>query len=133
MRAIGRALVGLDRGGVVVALDADRDREPVTHVDDPGALARSDEHPRRLGREPLEVHLRGLVGAVFAPHDGVHRQFEFGGLPPEEIDDAGELVIGEAELAVEGLRRHRRRGYPRPHHAPGPGPRPEIRSGRARN
>ena len=46
-----RALVGLDRGRVVVALDADRDGDAVADVDDAGALARTDEHPRRLGRE----------------------------------------------------------------------------------
>ena len=47
-----RTLVRLDRGRVVVALDAERDREAVADVDDAGALARTDEHPRRLGGEP---------------------------------------------------------------------------------
>ena len=53
----GRALVRLDRGGVVVALDAHRDGEAVTDVDDAGALTGADEHPRRLGREPAQMHL----------------------------------------------------------------------------
>ena len=46
----GRALVGLDRRGVVVALDADGGGDAVAHVDHAGVLARADEHPRRLGR-----------------------------------------------------------------------------------
>ena len=45
-----RALVRLDRGRMVVALDAHRDRHAFADVDDPGALARPDQHPRRLGR-----------------------------------------------------------------------------------
>ena len=44
----GRALVRLDRGRVVVALDAQRDGEAVADVDDAGALAGPDEHPRAL-------------------------------------------------------------------------------------
>ena len=48
-----RALVGLDRGRVVVALDADGDREPVADVDDARALARADEHPgASVGNRP---------------------------------------------------------------------------------
>ena len=103
----GRALVGLDRGRVVVALDADRDREAVADVDHAGALARTDEHPRRLGGEPREVALRRLVRAVLRPHHRVHRELELGGLAAEQLDDRRELVVGEAQLPVEGLgRRH---------------------------
>ena len=99
----GRALVGLDRRRVVVALDADGDREAVADVDDAGALARTDQHPRCLGGEASEVALRRLVGAVLRPHDRVHRELELGGLPAEQLDDGGELVVGEAELPVQGL------------------------------
>ena len=46
-----RTLVRLDRRRMVVTLDAHRDRETVADVDDTRALTRTDEHPRRLGRE----------------------------------------------------------------------------------
>ena len=50
-----RALVGLDGGRMVVALDADGGRDAVADVDDTCAFARPDEHPRRLGRQTPQV------------------------------------------------------------------------------
>ena len=97
----GRALVGLHRGRVVVALDADRHRDAVADVDDAGALAGADEHPGRLGREAAEVALGRLVGAVLRPHDGVHRQLDLGGRSTQEIDHRGQLVVGHSELPVQ--------------------------------
>src|SRR5205823_1380469 len=41
-----RSLIGLDKGGVVVALDLEDDRVAVADVDDPGILARSADHAR---------------------------------------------------------------------------------------
>ncbi len=101
--ARGRALVGLDRGGMVVALDADGDREPVTDVDDAGALARTDQHPWCLGGKPTEVALGRLVGAVLRPHHRVHRELELGGLAVQQLDDGAELVVGESELPMQGF------------------------------
>ena len=46
----GRALEGLDRRGVVVALDLEHDREAVAGVDRAGVLARAHQHPLALGR-----------------------------------------------------------------------------------
>ena len=68
--------IRLDGGRVVVALDADGRRDAVADVDDAGVLTRADEHPGRLGREPAQMHARGLVRAVLGPHDRVHRQLE---------------------------------------------------------
>ena len=51
----GRALIGLDGGGVVVALDAQGDGDAVTRIDDPGVLTRPNEHVGPLCRESLEV------------------------------------------------------------------------------
>jgi hypothetical protein len=50
-----RALVGLDCRRVVVTLDAHRNREPFTDVDDARAFARTDQHPRRFCGESLQV------------------------------------------------------------------------------
>ena len=102
--ACRRALVRLDGRRVVVALDAQRHREAVPDVDDAGALARPDEHPRRLGRQVAQVRTRRLVGAVLRPHDGEHGELQVGRVAPEQLHDRRELVVGEAELTVERLR-----------------------------
>ena len=99
-----RPLVGLDRRGMVVALDADGDGDAVPGVDHPGVLPRADQHPGSLGRQPLEVHARRLVRAVLAPHDGVERQLEMVGRPPEDLLDGLELVVGQAERPVQRRR-----------------------------
>ena len=96
-----RALIGLDRRRMIVALDADGDRQPVAHVEDPGALAGPDQDPGRLGREAAEMALRRLVGAVLGPHDGVHGELELGRRPPQQGDDVGQLGVGETEPAVQ--------------------------------
>ena len=66
-----RALIGLDEGGVVVALDLEDDRLAVADIDDAGILARAADHARPGGRQGLQPDLRGFVGAVLAPH---HRE-----------------------------------------------------------
>ena len=66
-----RPLIGLDEGGVVVALHLEHGDQAVADVDHAGVLARPLHHPGRLGRELAQVDLRGLVGAVLAPH---HRE-----------------------------------------------------------
>ena len=51
----GRALVGLDRRRMVVALDPDRGGDAVADVDDTGVLARPDEHPWRVRGQAAQV------------------------------------------------------------------------------
>ncbi len=99
----GGALVRLDEGRVVVALDPQRRQPAVAEVDDAGVLAGADDHPRRLGREPAEMSARRLVRAVLGPHHRVHRQLGGPGLPPEDGDDGVVLVVGHAEPAVGGF------------------------------
>src|SRR5947199_274715 len=48
--ARGRALVGLDVARVIVALHLEHHRLTVADVDHTGVLARTLDHPRRLGR-----------------------------------------------------------------------------------
>ena len=97
-----------------MALDAHRDREPVADVDHARALTRADEHPRRLGREPLQVDPRRLVGAVLRPHHRVHGELEMGRFAPELVDHRRELVVGHPELPVQWLLRTRSPAPPRP-------------------
>ena len=67
----GRPLVGLDEGGVVVALHLEDGHQAIADVDHAGVLARAADDPRSLGRKLAEVDLRGFVGAMLAPH---HRE-----------------------------------------------------------
>jgi hypothetical protein len=46
-----RTLIGLDEGGVVMALHLEDAGLPVADVDDPGILARPLDYPRRFGRQ----------------------------------------------------------------------------------
>ena len=99
----GRALVGLDVRRVVVALHLEGDGVALADVDDAGVLADAREHladPGLLGDlgELREVHLGGLVGAVLAPHDGVHRQLGAGRAAAEDLADPGVLVGLEPQL-----------------------------------
>ena len=67
--ACGRALIGLDIGGVVVALHLEDAGLTVADIDHPGVLARALDHPRSRRGEFAQVLSAGLVGAVLAPHD----------------------------------------------------------------
>ncbi len=51
-------LVGLDRGGVIVALDPQRNGNPIAGVDHAGVLTGAHQHVIRLGRQAGEVNLR---------------------------------------------------------------------------
>ena len=50
----GRALVGLDGRGMVVALDAQGHGDAVAGVDDPGVLPGADQHVGPLGRQAAQ-------------------------------------------------------------------------------
>ena len=97
------ALVGLDVRRVVVGLDLERDGVALADVDDAGVLADAGQHLadrgllRDLG-ELLEVHLRALVGAVLAPHHGVHRELGAGRPAAEDLADLGVLVGLQPEV-----------------------------------
>ena len=97
-----RAFVGLDRRRVVVTLDAHRDREPVADVDDARALARADEHPRRLGRERGRG-ARATTCRSSAPTTSPSTSRARGrvGSRPELADHRGQLVVGHPELLVQ--------------------------------
>ena len=109
----GRALVGLDRRGVVVALDPDGHGDAVPGVDHPGVLARADEDAGPLGGQPPKMEPRRLVGAVLAPHHGVEGQLEVVGRAAQDLGHGLVLVVGQAERPVQVL------AAPRPWCSPG--------------
>ncbi len=61
-------LIGLDEGGVIVAFHLEDAGEAVADVDDAGVLAGPLNDPRRLRRQPAQMHFRGFVGAMLVPH-----------------------------------------------------------------
>ena len=98
------ALVRLDGARVVVALDLERDRQPVADRDDAGVLARAGDDALAGGRQRPEQRLGALVRAVLAPHDAEHRELEVVRVAPAEpVADRVELLVGDAQPAVERL------------------------------
>jgi len=95
-----RTLIGLDVGGVVVALHLEDTGVAVVDVDDAGVLARAADDARALGRELAEVDLRGFVGAVLGPHDREDAQFDVIGLSPQTIED--DLILGGGQAVFGG-------------------------------
>ena len=92
------ALVRLDVGRVVVRLDLEGDGPALADVDHAGVLAHADEQTASgssggFFAELAQVDLRGLVGAVLAPHHRVDGQLGAGGAAAEDLADAGVLVV----------------------------------------
>jgi hypothetical protein len=90
--ARGRSLIGLDVGGVVVALHLEDHGLPVADVDDARVLARAADHLRARGVQRPEPLLRRLVGAVLVPHGREDAEFGERGRAPDDVEDALVLV-----------------------------------------
>ena len=92
------ALIGLDIARVVVALHLEDGGLPVPDIDNARIFARPADHPRRLGRQLLEVQSRALVAAVFGPHDREDTQLDEIGLAAQCVEHA--LVFFGAEAVL---------------------------------
>jgi hypothetical protein len=109
----------LDRGGVVVALDLERDSLAVAEVEHARVLARPLQNSLAARRESLQQRRGMLVPAVLRPEQRKDRELEVVRLTLEQLVDAVELEVGEPERTVNRLLRDRRQ-------------RPESRRGRGR-
>ena len=103
----GRTLIGLHIGRVVVRFDLEGDRPAVADVDHAGVLADPGQHAcaHLVGgglTEIAQMHLGGLVGAVFTPHHRVHGQLGVGRAAAENLAYPLVLVVLEAQFP-EGL------------------------------
>ena len=101
--ARGCALERLDRRGVVVALDLERDGEAIAEVEHAGVLARALQHAVARARQAPQQRRRVLVAAVLRPEQREDGELEVVGLAAEQVDDTVELRVGEAERTVDGL------------------------------
>ncbi len=101
-----RALVGLDEGGVVVALHLEDAGLAVADVDHAGVLARPLDDPGRRRRQRAQVEARGLVRAVLVPHGREDAEFGEARRAPDEGEDALVLVrlqaVGSHEFGCDG-------------------------------
>src|SRR5207245_828054 len=74
--AVRRALVRLDRGGMVVAFDLEDAEQSTAEIDRARVLARAEGDRAAFRRERAQELLRMLVGAVLAPHGPEHRPLQ---------------------------------------------------------
>jgi hypothetical protein len=98
----------LDVARMVVRLGLERHGVALADVDHTGVLADADQQDvLRFGRyflaELAQVDLARLVGAMLAPHDGVHGQFTGRRPPAEDVFDPCVLVLLDPEF---GERQH---------------------------
>ena len=94
----GGALVGLDVGGVVVALHLEDDGVAIADVDHARVLAGPLDHLRALGGKLGEPHARGLVRAVLAPHHREDAKLGQGRLAAEDLEQPVVLAGCQAML-----------------------------------
>ena len=83
-----RALIGLDIGGVVVALHLEDDRLAVADIDDAGILAGAADDALPRGRQQPQPGLGGLVRAVLVPHGREDAELGDARLAANELEDA---------------------------------------------
>ena len=108
--ARGRALKRLDKAGVVVRLDLERDHVAAADIDNPRVLARALHHQAAPRRQLLQMQPRALVGTVLAPHHAENTQLRVAGLPSQDGDDLPILVRSQLMLRDHfgRVRRHAR-------------------------
>ena len=105
-----RSLERLDGGRVVVALDLEADRKPVSEVEHARVLARPLKHARPVRRQSLQEQRRVLVAAVLRPEEREDRELEIVRIALEQRADSLELSVGETECAMERGFRHAAQG-----------------------
>jgi hypothetical protein len=93
---------------VVVALDLERDCDPVADVDHACILTRPLKDTLARRGQPLEEPRRVLVPAVLGPQQREDRELEVIRLPDEQVADSLELAVRQPEGAMKRLFRYRR-------------------------
>ena len=84
---------------MIVGLDLEGAGPAVADVDDAGVLAGALDDELAAGGQSLQMHARGFVGAVFAPHHAINAKLGHGGLAALPLQDALIFFRGEAVFA----------------------------------
>src|ERR1019366_2192525 len=84
----GCALEGLDERRMIVRLDLEGAGPAIADVDDARIFPGSLHHATAVRGQPLQVHARGFVRAVFAPHHAENAQLGEGWLAAQRLQDA---------------------------------------------
>ena len=95
------ALEGLDRRGVVVALDLEADGFAVAEIEHARVLTGALQDTFTRGGKSFQKESRMLVAAVLRPEEREHRQLEVVRLALEQLDDARKLSVRETESPVQ--------------------------------
>src|SRR4029079_3234469 len=98
-----RALERLDRRGMVVRLDLERDRSAVAELENPRVLARPLEDALAGRGQPLQKRRGVLVAAVLRPEEGEDCELEVVRVAPEQVPDTVRFPVGQTEGTVKRL------------------------------
>jgi len=93
---------------VIVALDLERDREPVAEVDHACVFAGPLQDTFAGGGQPLQQRRRMLVAAVLGPKQREDGELEMIRLPAEQVADLLKLAVRQPKGAMKRLFRYRR-------------------------
>src|SRR6266567_9119134 len=93
---------------MVVALDLERDPEPLADVDHAGVFAGPLQDTLARGGQPLEERRRMLVATVLGPKQREDRELEVIWLPAEQVTDPVKLAVRQPKGAMKRLFRYRR-------------------------
>src|SRR3546814_9869600 len=75
-------------------------------IDHARVLARTLDHPGRLGRQLAQVPARGFVGAMLRPHHRKYAEFGNVGRSAQAVEDDLILIRGEAVLGDDRSEEH---------------------------
>jgi hypothetical protein len=92
--ARGRALKRFNEAWMVVRLDFEDSDQAIADVGDARIFARPLDHVRTARRELFQVHARGFIGAVLAPHHAENSEFGKVRVAPEDFLRARIFVRG---------------------------------------
>src|SRR5487761_284601 len=84
---------------VVVRLDLENGRPPLSHVDGAGVLTRALQHIGAAGREAAQQRLGSFVRAVLRPEHTEHPQLDLVWLSLQLFDDDAVLLSCEGNFA----------------------------------
>ncbi len=82
-----RTLIGLDIGGMVMALHLEDDAIAIVDIHNAGIFTGALDDAWSLGGQGLQPLLGGLVGAVLVPHGREDAELGKAGLPSDQVED----------------------------------------------